>query len=76
MNWWVVLVAGLFLLFSVREPFKVSVDLDGSILKRVRAYGASAVENISSGASTLNRRIVEAIPFRSHYYKFRRGMRR
>jgi hypothetical protein len=69
--WWVLLL--LVLLWgSTREGFRMTMDLDGSVLNRA----AGLKENLTAGLHTKARGIrdgmLSMLPFRAHYYKLRR----
>jgi hypothetical protein len=75
MRWMLLLLVLLGMLWSVQEGFRVSVDLDGSVLNRVAGLKESLTTGIHTKARGLRDGILSMVPFRSHYYKLRRRFR-
>ena len=62
----------LGLLWSTREGFRVSLDLDGSVLNQATGLKENLTTAVQANARGLRDGMLSVVPFRSHYYKLRR----
>jgi hypothetical protein len=70
---WVILVLVLMGLFwSTQEGFRVTMDLDGSVLNRAAGLKENLTAGVHAKARGLRDGMLSMVPFRAHYYKLRR----
>jgi hypothetical protein len=69
---WVLLLLLLLLLVSAREGFRVTMDLDGSVLSRAAGLKENLAAGVQARARGMRDGFLNMVPFKSHYYKLRR----
>lgn len=72
MRWVLLLLVLLGVVWSTREGFRVTMDLDGSVLSRAAGMKETLTAGVQSKARGLRDGVLSMVPFRSHYYKLRR----
>lgn len=72
MRWVLLLLVLLGVVWSTREGFRVTMDLDGSVLSRAAGMKETLTTGVQSKARGLRDGVLSMVPFRSHYYKLRR----
>lgn len=65
----------LGVVWSMQEGFRVSVDLDGSVLSRAAGLKEGVMSGVHTHARKIRDGMMSLVPFRAHYYKLRRRFR-
>jgi hypothetical protein len=69
---WVLLLLLVLLWWSSKEGFRVTMDLDGSVLNRAAGLKENLTAGVQARARGLRDGVLSMVPFRSHFHKLRR----